>query len=145
MKDPSFYVEMKDEKPVLKKNNIAWNITAKYSSRWGSHNLPGSILLFISSKASSSQGYSLMKSTSDHGYLNQLTSTSSTFFKVWSKKKEMPEMELLNHHRNNLPCLASNFVTNSFFKRHQMYQLIFPKTCTIQKKAINKIRYQWYV
>ena len=87
MKDPSFYVEMKDEKPVLKKNNIAWNITAKYSSRWGSHNLPGSILLFISSKASSSQGYSLMKSTSDHGYLNQLTSTSSTFFKSLVQKK----------------------------------------------------------
>ena len=135
MKDLSFYIEMKDGKPVLTKNHSL----GYHSSRWGSHNLHGSILLFISSKASSSQGYNLMKSTSDHWYLNQLTSTSSTFFKVWSKK-QIPKMELLNHHRNNLLCLASNFVTNGFFTSHQMYQLILLKTCTIQIKPINKIR-----
>ena len=114
MKDPSFYVEMRDRKPALKKN-YSLGYTAKYSSRWGSHNLLGSILLFISSKASSSHGYSLMKSTSDHRYLNQLTSISSTSFIVWSIN-EMPKTQVLNHHRNNLPRLASNFVSNSFLK-----------------------------
>ena len=53
MKDPSFYVKMKDGKPALKKNTVQFD-----------------------------EIY--------HWYLNQLTSTSSTFFIFWSKK-EMPK------------------------------------------------------
>ena len=109
MKDPSFYVEMKGGKPALKKTT-AWDITAKYSSRSGSHNLPGSILLFYFFK-----GIIITRVQFDEIYFRSLVSKSTDFyFKHFLhslvQKRNAKNRATEPPFKNNLPCLASNFI-----------------------------------
>ena len=139
IKHPSFYIEMKDGKPVLKKNH-SLGYYSQIQFQMGITQLTwiDFVVYFF-------KGIIITRVPFDEIYFRSLVSKSTDFyFKHWSTK-QIPKMKLLNHQQNNLIRLASNFVTNGFLKSHQMYQLILLKTCSGQIKPIDKIRKQWYV